>query len=297
MTQSTDQQKNTETKTEQVVLPPKVSRFKKIFGKIKTYLESRQPSTGFVIFVSVCTLILLGLGSWQMQRLEQKNTLLVQIKKTLNDKLHDKTILFPKTNKAWLELNYRPVALRGKWVSLHQFKMIPRTYEGQVGYHLLWPLQLKDNQTILVNRGFVPSGQAVLPPQDKKVTIQAILMELPKDKPWQTAENIPSRNLWTWVDLPAFKHEMGVKDMAPVIAYELRKSDQDEYPIGGQLPVPMNNRHAQYALTWFTLALSLLVIAFLASGPQNKKTKKIPSQSKKIADPVAARGLYPEATD
>lgn len=278
----------------EAVAPP--SRLKRLFARINGYIWSRSPSKGVMIFVGICLVILMSLGTWQVMRLHQKNELLNSIKEKISAPLLDQTKKYPRTPEEWKKLTYQPILLEGAWVNLHSFKLIPRTYEGQVGYQWLVPLQLPDQQVVLIDRGFVPDGQAILPSRESdKVTVQGIGLVPPERKPWQTPENIPSRGLWTWLDMTALQHEIGVRDMAPIVVYELRTPGSDEYPIGGQFPTPANNRHAQYAMTWYMLALVLLFITFIASGPRTTKAGATPSN--KIADPVAERGMYPEATD
>lgn len=271
-------------------------RIKRLFVRLKDYIWSRQPRRPLVIVVGLCLAILMGLGTWQMVRLQQKNALLLEIKSKISAPLTDLSTNWPQSESTWAKLEYQPVQLKGQWLGLHSFKLIPRTYEGQVGYQWLVPLQLPDRQVVLVNRGFVPDGQAMLPPREgEEATIQGVGWIPPTKKPWQTPENIPSRGLWTWLDVEALKHEIGVQKMAPFVLYELRNPGSDDYPIGGQFPSPTHNRHAQYAMTWYMLASVLLFISFIAAGPREHSSGG--NSEGKIADPVAERGMYPEATD
>ncbi len=274
--------------------------YRRAWNKVKTFIATRQPRRGFVIFVTVVWVMLMGLGAWQIIRLHAKNDWISETRAKLAEPINLQTKIWPQDNASWRELEYEPMAVRGKWIPLFRFKLMPRTYEGQTGYQLLVPLQLDDRQVILVNRGFVPDGQAILPPlEGEEVIIQGVGRTPEKNKPWQTPENIPSRNLWTWVDMPALKHEIGVDKMAPIILYEARNAESSDFPIGGQLPVVTRNNHAEYALTWYALALGLLCVALAASKARTTEQAATTGEegSNKIEDPVAERGLYPEATD
>lgn len=264
--------------------------------KCNSFFESRYPKKGFAITVVVAWVILIGLGSWQMVRLTQKNHWINDVRAKLSEPTNLQTKIWPRDRQEWLAMEYEPMAIQGTWLPLFRFKLVPRTYEGQVGYHLLVPLRLQDRQVVLVNRGFIPDGQAILPPlENEEVIIQGVARVPESEKPWQTPENIPSRNIWTWLDLPALQHEIGVDEIAPIVLYEARHPEHNEFPIGGQLPVVTHNRHANYALTWYSLSLALLLISLAAS----KRTthSETSAESNKISDPVAERGLYPEATD
>jgi surfeit locus 1 family protein len=278
-----------------IVKPP--GRIKRFFRAVGAYFLSRSPSKGGIIFVSIGFAILMSLGTWQVMRLHEKNATLVDVRQKLEGPLSVHTKLWPQSADEWRDMAYKPIIIKGVWLSLHRFKLMPRTYEGQVGYQLMQPMRLPDRQVVLVNRGFIPEGQAILPPlENQEAIIQGIPYVPPAKKPWQTPENLPSRGRWTWIDMTALQHEIGIDEMAPVVLYETRNPDSSDYPIGGQLPLPTQNRHAQYAMTWYMLALLLLVIAFLASG-QKKEKALAGDGTNKIADPVAERGMYPEATD
>jgi cytochrome oxidase assembly protein ShyY1 len=110
-------------------------------------------------------------------------------------------------------------------------------------------------------------------------------------------ENIPSRNQWTWLDIEAMGHETGFSHVAPVAVYETRDPSRDTYPIGGQLPLPLSNSHWHYAATWYALALILLGVYVMSMNPKQDKQTEDNSNAAQEIDPVARRGLYPEATD
>ncbi len=271
-------------------------RFRKAWDRVREFVRSRRPHKAIIIVVATGVAVLMGLGTWQVIRLHEKNAFITQIKTQMQAPLADLTQKWPQSTEEWAKKEYQPLVIQGQWLGLHAFKLIPRTYEGQVGYQWLVPLQLPDQQVVLVNRGFIPDGQAMLPPREgEKVQVQGVGWIPPEKKPWQTPENIPSRGLWTWLDMTALQHEIGVQKMAPFVLYELRNAESSDYPIGGQFPSPTHNRHAQYALTWYALALALLIIGFVASGPREEASGG--GEDGKIADPVAERGMYPEATD
>ncbi len=266
------------------------------------FIWNREPHLWPSLITLISVLMLLGMGFWQMHRLAWKNDILNNVRTALESPVTDMRNHYPRGDAEWKKYDYRPVVVKGTWLSVHGFKMIPRTYEGQVGYHLILPLKLSNNDVVFVNRGFVPDNGAILPPSEEKVFAVQGVLRLPETrKTWATPENDPSRGVWTWNDLAAMRHEIGVNSAAPMILYEAKSEARDTYPIGGQLPVPMFNRHKQYALIWFALALAFMVIWMIGSSPKEKlkatDETTAANDDDRANDPVARRGMYPEATD
>lgn len=271
--------------------------------------QSRQASVNFIrnrefriipaIFVVMGVAILLSLGTWQVMRLHEKNAELQQIRTGLVQDAADLRDALPLRASQWEKLAHHPVRLQGAWLPMHQFRLAPRTFEEQVGYHLIQPLRLKDNQIVLVNRGFVPDGVSLMPAEENEnVQVFGVAIQPPAIKPRYAPENIPSRNEWVWFDLKAMGHEIGFGRVAPVVVYEDRVVDRDSYPIGGQVPMPFHNRHRQYAVTWYCLALALIGVWMTASTPTPRKPEDLHNPAgPDLSDPVARRGMYPEATD
>lgn len=270
--------------------------------RFRAWLASRRPRPFATAVMVTGTCVLLGLGTWQMLRTHEKNLLLDRIAAEFDRPPLNLARALPQDAEAWRQLHYKSVTVTGSWMTpAHMMRFGPRVYEGAVGYHLVMPLRLDNNAIIFVNRGFMPEKMAALPPAGERVTLQGVLYEPKAEKPPYVPENIPSRSLWTWIDLVAMGHEVGVRGVVPVILYQGRVAEQDSYPIGGQLPLPSHNRHWHYAVTWYALALALMVIWMIASNPKQESAQAVAAQpaetDKDLSDPVARRNKYPEATD
>lgn len=282
-------------------------RMARLYGGVRNgvtrmvdYLYAREFRVVPTAVALTATVILLGLATWQLMRLAEKNALLTTVEARMNDAPVILNGRAARTDtQAWENLHYRAVTLQGRFLPLFQFKLVPRTYEGQVGYQLVMPLELADRQVVLVNRGFVADGVAMMPAADEVVTIQGIAHIPQAEKPAYRPENVPSRGIWSWVDLKAMSHETGMRNVAPIIVYETRDSARDSFPIGGQLPLPSHNRHWHYAVTWYCLALALMGVWIMSSTPKKptQDDTRTKAQDVETMDPVARRGLYPEPTD
>lgn len=250
----------------------------------------------------VGTLVLLGLGSWQLLRLQEKNTLLQGVELHMATPPADfRQQQPPQSNHLWQSLHYHPIVVKGQWLNLRRIRMAPRTYSGQVGYHLIVPLRLENGLVMMVNRGFVKDGAAIIPEDERTIATISGIARIPEPEKSSrfTPENVPNKGVWVWNDLAAMAHEIGVNRIAPVILYENRNSERDSYPIGGQVPLPSHNRHKQYAITWYFLAFAFIGVWIMASGPKSaqKPEETQHDTNDDMIDPVKRRGMYPEATD
>ena len=71
--------------------------------------------------------------------------------------------------------------------------------------------------------------------------------------------NKPRQDLWYWYDLPALEDALGV-ELLPVVIEADARPNPGGLPVGGRTPIELPNNHLQYAITWFGLAVGLLVI-------------------------------------
>ena len=208
------------------------------------------------LFVAPTFCVLLGLGVWQLDRLSWKNELLADIQARLSDSAV--TLSNLNAGTAVTSWNYRRVTATGKLLHEQSVILLARTYKAQAGGHILTPLVLDEQRAILVSRGWVPQGYELPKFSDEySVTIEGII-RTPQNQGWFTPDNNPAVGQWYWVDLLALSVETGVT-LLPVIIEAGLGPDPSALPIGGQTHVDLPNDHLQYALTWFGLAMVLLV--------------------------------------
>lgn len=220
-----------------------------------------HPSKLSVTIMLLGLTLLLGLAGWQVWRLFEKNALIAHVNTQLAQP-HQPLTYTPRTAT---NLDFKKVRVQGEWLGIQNLAMSPRTYKGDVGYHLVAPLRLKDGGVLLVNLGFVPQGKQIAPSVwQARATIRGILRDMPVQKPWSFKGQQPSNNqgqqVWFWFDLPTMAKYLGVNRLAPVVLYADRMKGDDNYPIAGQAPLKIRNEHRNYALTWLSMALAWLVI-------------------------------------
>ena len=218
---------------------------------------------------SVATLaalaILIGLGTWQLDRLAWKEDLIAE----MQARSAAAPMPLPR-DLADPALAYRKVRLRGQFLHDKELYLGARTHGGRAGLHIVTPMRLEDGRTLLVDRGWVP-------PERKDPASRAegrmpgplVLEGVIRRGGWGgmemfRPENQPEENLWLWLDLPAMAARAGLSG-AVTAAYVAAgpAPNPGGYPIGGQTRIELANNHLQYAITWYALAAALLVIYVL----------------------------------
>lgn len=219
----------------------------------------------------VALAILLGLGTWQLQRKTWKEGLLEAIAaRTTAEPMTLEVAL--RRWRAGEDLEYARVRATGRFRrDAERFYYAPG--KGELGYHVYVPLETAAGTIVLVNRGFVPehlknqsARREGLSGGEVEVTG---LLRGPPDRGWLTPKNDPEANLWFWRDLAGMARSMLGVDASRAAPFFLEAEAQpgETWPKGGVTRLDLPNRHLEYALTWYGLALALVgVYAVFAFG-------------------------------
>ncbi|MBI3440234.1 MAG: SURF1 family protein [Proteobacteria bacterium] len=224
---------------------------------IRSMQKKFQPALWATFFTLLLFTVLVGLGTWQLKRLEWKTTLLAQI----SNQMQKPPVPLPETITNPAAWEYRRVTLAGHFLYNHEFLIKPRVLNGVNGYHMLVPFQRASGGVVIVNRGWISDewmSRAVRP----QGTVQVEGIVQLAHPTYFTPPNNPQKNDWYWADIKAMADAAKVKDPLPVIV-NIAKKEPGIYPVGGRVEVNITNNHAQYALFWFTMALILQIIFFI----------------------------------
>jgi surfeit locus 1 family protein len=219
------------------------------------------------LLTAVMVAVLVGLGTWQLQRLEWKTDLIAD----LQARTSAEPISLSQALADPEEARFRPVRVTGRWLHDRTLNLVARTYRGEPGLHAVTPLRLSDGRTLLVDRGWVPLSEAD-PDRRRDGMPEGIvtLVGLARLPGWHGSdfarpENAPAANEWLWIDPEAMAAAAGIEDVVQDL-YLAARDDQHpgRYPIGGRTRVDLPNNHLQYAITWFVLAAAALVVFVLS---------------------------------
>lgn len=202
-------------------------------------------------------LVLLALGTWQLDRLAWKT----ELNATREAAATAPPVPLPQNLDEARRVEFRRVAVGGVFAH-DQERYVGATSEGgQTGFHVMTPLRLPDGRTLLVNRGFVPSN--LKDPARRAEgqltgtqTVEGLVRIPPAGKPgWFAPENYPDANMWFWVDT-----ERMAPGSLPFYIDAVAAPVPGGWPRGGTTRLRLPNDHLQYALTWYLLAVALAAI-------------------------------------
>lgn len=215
-----------------------------------------RPYPGLTVFVVVMLAILIGLGVWQLQRLQWKLNLIA----TMNAHMAAAPVP-PQTLLALpaAQAQYRRVVLSGHFDNAKEAYLFTTGPGGEPVYHVLTPFHLSDGAVLLVDRGFVP--KAKLPPASRLAVDGPVrlvgIWRSPEAPGFFTPEPDRAHSIWYARDLAGIASADRVKLAAPVIIEADATPNPGGWPKGGQTVIDLPNNHFQYALTWFGLAAGL----------------------------------------
>jgi surfeit locus 1 family protein len=220
---------------------------------------------GFTALMLVALAVLIGLGVWQLQRLEWKERLLARIEaRTKSDPITLKQAL--DMARKGRDPSYYRVRVEGRFHHAVERYFYTVSHET-VGWDVITPLETADGDMVMVDRGFVPDEQkdpATRPlGQIENVVAVTGIVRAPETKGLFTPDNEPAANRWFWRDLRAMARSAfpaGIMQVAPFFVEAEKSSVPGGWPEGGQTRLEIPNNHLQYAITWFLLAACLLVI-------------------------------------
>lgn len=208
-----------------------------------------------LLFIIASTILLSGLGTWQLYRLQWKNALIAQI----DHAQHEPSLgNLPELNDdaAIAALAYRNVTLTGTFMHDKTLHMAGRPKEAGIGtaagFFLLTPFKLDDDgRIILVNRGFSLVDKETKPTGTQ--TIQGVI-RTPRVKRPFSPDNHPEKNVWFFEDINAMSQFVG-SPLLPLVVEAVGKKEKNVYPIPNDGKISLRNDHLYYAITWFSIAI------------------------------------------
>ncbi len=218
-----------------------------------------------LVLGAVAFLILIGLGTWQVQRLQWKEGLL----HTIDTRMHATPLPLADVEKQFAasgDVDYVPVTAAGTFLHAGERHFFT-TWQGDSGFNVYTPLLLDDGRYLLVNRGFVPYDlkEPAKRPQSQlpgRVTVTGLARNpLPEKPSSMLPDNDPGKNIFYWKDRDLMAATAGLPAAAAIVPIFIDADatpNPGGLPVGGVTIVDLPNNHLQYAVTWYGLALALL---------------------------------------
>ncbi len=218
----------------------------------------------FSIFMAGVFALLIGLGVWQLQRLEWKEALIAKIEaRTKAPPVSlDEAV---KRARAGEDVSYLRVRAEGSFDHAKELHLYALS-DGEAGWRVIAPIATDTGEIVLVDRGFVPGDKqdpAARPEGQIAGPVSIVgLARMPQAQGTFDPENEPGANRWFWRDLDAMIAAAGLQksEAAPFLLEAERGEVPGGWPRGGETRLAIRNDHLQYALTWFLMAICLVVV-------------------------------------
>lgn len=237
---------------------------------------SRKRAIAPIVIGVLGTAVLLMLGAWQMQRLEWKQGLIEElVARTSAEPVALPDNVDPERDDL-LRVKVRGIIGTPELHVLHSVKQFG------AGYRIITTMQVRregggEGPMILVDLGYVPEARKDAVPREGSVRwaqgsgdhVVVGLLHWPNEIDSYTPEPDLGRNIWFARDVAAMAAAMGTE---PILL--VAESHPDDKIVLPQPPgINLPNRHLEYALTWFGLALvwSVMSIFWLRSEARKRK--------------------------
>jgi len=201
----------------------------------------------FSIFVFFFIFIFIALGCWQLVRLDWKNELLNKIDVSLKKEPVELMINVPE--------DYLKVKTSGVIDFDKQIYLYSLNEKGVPGFNVVNPIII-NNKNFLLNRGWIPFDKKNTKEIDifDHKTILGTLRKQSKANRFKPVNDIIN-NYWFTLDRDdIFKYTN--KKFSPFVIY---LNNNLELPKSKIITVNISNSHKRYAITWFSLALSIFL--------------------------------------
>ena len=202
----------------------------------------------FSVFVYFIILVLLSLGFWQLYRLSWKLDLINQIENSLK--------VEPIELQNVEKKNYLRIKTSGQIDFEKQIYLYNLNESGKPGFEVINPIKI-GNEDYLINRGWISFDKKNKPEIniiDQKNIIGTLMLQS-KSSSFKPKNEI-DKNYWFTLDREDILKFTG-RNFSKYIIY---LNGSYENPRPKVITAKISNNHKKYAITWFSMAISILLI-------------------------------------
>ena len=202
----------------------------------------------FSVFVYFIILTLLSLGFWQIYRLNWKLDLIEQIENSLKNDPVELSSIEKK--------NYLRIKTSGEIDFDKQMYLYNLNDTGKPGFEVINPIKI-GNENYLMNRGWIPFEKKDRPEinlVDQNQIVGTLMMQTKASsfKP----ENDIQNNYWFTLNREDISKFTG-RNFSEYVIY---LNGDYKIPKPRVITAKISNNHKKYAITWFSMAISILLI-------------------------------------
>jgi surfeit locus 1 family protein len=215
-----------------------------------------------LVFAGFFLPVLVGLGTWQLERAGEKETQLEQWQKEAGD------LNWPQQLTEGLEAG-QPVSISGRYSDI-SWLLDNRTRDGAPGYEVLTLFYPDEGSPVVVNRGWVqaPRRRDQLPDishPSGELVVKGRLSEFPEPP---VLKSVPSGKTDWPKRTQSLSHGQAqeIQDDVASLVLRLSGTEQPGAYRADWAPDRMGPQtHYGYAVQWFSLAIALVILTVVAS--------------------------------
>ena len=157
-----------------------------------------------------------------------------------------------------IKKNYQRVVSEGSFNFSNQIYLYSLNEKGKPGYDVITPFKTINNENILVNRGWIEKKlkeSAEINANLKKEKITGLLRKIYKPNIFKP-ENDLKNNISSTINLNDMENYTETTYPNFVIFFE---SPDTKVPSPKKITIDVPNNHLKYAITWYSIAISILL--------------------------------------
>ncbi len=231
----------------------------------------RKPAWISVVGTIAGVFFLSSLGVWQLQRGEEKRQIQSEIEARKSSV--PEAFSFPIVDPA--SLRFQRIKVHGRFISDKQFILDNRYLNGQVGFNILTPFELNESdKVVLVDRGWLPLNgpRSQLPNIEVDESLRTLVgaVYVPYGKAFSLGDMDASKSWPRLIQFLDFK-ELSIRLGNELLPLTLRmESEQaDTYKAQWVMIASSPKRNLGYAVQWFAMAITLLIIFIVMHRPRS----------------------------
>jgi|TARA_B110000914_G_scaffold214525_1_gene217480 surfeit locus 1 family protein len=164
----------------------------------------------------------------------------------------------PITYSNLITKNYQRIISEGSYNFKDQIYLYSLNEKGKPGFDVITPFETIGKENVLVNRGWISKEFKELPEINSiksSVKITGLLRKIYKANIFKPDNDIEG-NIWFSVNLNDLEKFTGKKFSNFIIYLEDRNI---VVPLPRKITVDVPNNHLKYAITWYSIAISILL--------------------------------------
>jgi surfeit locus 1 family protein len=192
------------------------------------------------------TVVLVSLGTWQLQRMAWKEGVIAEI----NARIASDPVALPDPIDVERD-KYLPVAVSGT-ITEDEIHLLASTRDAGAVYRLVSAFETDGGRRIMIDRGWMKTADkdAARPAHDVDVVGN---LHWPDERDSFTPANDVDSNIWFARDVDQMAEVLNTEPVLLIV-----REDSDKGAIATPLPVDtaaLPNNHLEYVLTWYGLAI------------------------------------------